>query len=81
MKNSYSEALNLEKLHFEPSTYLRSITGIVNNSLRTLKVCRLKLYCFIYAVLVNSQLDKLDNETRKRYELSVMSKEIPSLII
>ncbi|GBM31719.1 hypothetical protein AVEN_19101-1, partial [Araneus ventricosus] len=71
--------LKIEKLNFESSKGLRNITDTINKSLRALKSFKLDCNNLTNAILVNIILERLDKDTRKAYELSIQTKEIPSL--
>ncbi|GBN97645.1 hypothetical protein AVEN_41944-1 [Araneus ventricosus] len=71
--------LKIEKLYFESSKGLRNITDTINKSLRALKSFKLDCNNLTNAILVNIILERLDKDTRKAYELSIQTKEIPSL--
>ncbi|GBM47821.1 hypothetical protein AVEN_260091-1 [Araneus ventricosus] len=71
--------LKIEKLNFESPKGLRNITDTRNKSLRALKSFRLDCNNLTNAILVNIILERLDKDTRKAYELSIQTKEIPSL--
>ncbi|KAF8786368.1 hypothetical protein HNY73_008089 [Argiope bruennichi] len=71
--------LKLEKLNFESAKGLRNITDTINKSLRGLKSLNLECNDLTSAILVNIILERLDKESRKAYEMSIQSKQIPSL--
>ncbi|KAF8790484.1 hypothetical protein HNY73_005501 [Argiope bruennichi] len=71
--------LKLEKLNFESAKGLRNITDTINKSLRGLKSLNLECNDLTNAILVNIILERLDKESRKAYEMSIQSKQIPSL--
>ncbi|XP_054709016.1 uncharacterized protein LOC129218718 [Uloborus diversus] len=73
------EILGLEKINFENSKLLRNLSDKVKKNLRGLKVLNLECNDLSNAIITNIVLQKLDKDSRKAYELSVATKEIPSL--
>ncbi|GBM34155.1 hypothetical protein AVEN_256516-1 [Araneus ventricosus] len=71
--------INLEKLNYESAEDLRKLLDTVKNNLRTLKTLEYERNNLSDVLIINLILQKLDKETRKQFEITLKSKEVPDL--
>ncbi|GFR26689.1 uncharacterized protein TNCT_49241 [Trichonephila clavata] len=69
--------LNFEKLCIESSKGLRNLIDVINKNLRGLKLMDLETNELTHQFLINIIIRKLDIESRKLYEMSLTSTELP----
>ncbi|GFR33926.1 DUF1758 domain-containing protein [Trichonephila clavata] len=69
--------LNFEKLCIESSKGLRNLIDVINKNLRGLKLMDLETDELTHQFLINIIIRKLDIESRKLYEMSLTSTELP----
>ncbi|GFQ75988.1 integrase catalytic domain-containing protein [Trichonephila clavata] len=69
--------LNFEKLCIESSKGLRNLIDVINKNLRGLKLMDLETNDLTHQFLINIIIRKLDIESRKLYEMSLTSTELP----
>lgn len=70
--------LNLEKLSHESAKELRSIIDKLLKHIRALKTLKFNNNNFSEILLINIVLQKLDRETRKQFEFSIDTTEVPT---
>lgn len=71
--------MNYEKIQYESYKDLRSFLDCINKNLRALKLLDYESDKLSEIMLVNIILRKIDKDTRKLFELSIETKEVPSL--
>ncbi|GBN28332.1 hypothetical protein AVEN_118861-1, partial [Araneus ventricosus] len=71
--------INLEKLNYDSAEYLRKLLDTVKKNLRTLKTLEYERNNLSDVLIINLILQKLDKETRKQFEITLKSKEVPDL--
>ncbi|GBM78907.1 hypothetical protein AVEN_222466-1 [Araneus ventricosus] len=71
--------INLEKLNYESAEDLRKLLDTVKKNLRTLKTLEYDRNNLSDVLIINLILQKLDKETRKQFEITLKSKEVPDL--
>ncbi|GBN71477.1 hypothetical protein AVEN_85918-1 [Araneus ventricosus] len=71
--------INLEKLNYESAEDLRKLLDTVKKNLRTLKTFEYERNNLSDVLIINLILQKLDKETRKQFEITLKSKEVPDL--
>ncbi|GBN41377.1 hypothetical protein AVEN_182075-1 [Araneus ventricosus] len=71
--------INLEKLNYESAEDLRKLLDTVKKNLRTLKTLEYERNNLSDVLIINLILQKLDKETRKQFEITLKSKEVPDL--
>ncbi|XP_054711310.1 uncharacterized protein LOC129220901 [Uloborus diversus] len=76
--NSHMNELLMEVSNQDPAKSLRSVVDGCLKHIRALKTIGLELNKFSEVMLINIILKKLDKETRKQFELSLTSTELPA---
>ncbi|GFY69668.1 uncharacterized protein TNIN_42821 [Trichonephila inaurata madagascariensis] len=73
--------LEIEKLTSESARDIRSMTNILNKNFRALKLLGFERNNLSDLLLLNIFLKKINRETRKQFEQSIDSNQIPELDI
>ncbi|GFY25287.1 integrase catalytic domain-containing protein [Trichonephila clavipes] len=71
--------LEIEKLTSESARDIRTMTDILSKNIRALKLLGFERNNLSYLILLNIILKKIDRETRKQFEQSIDSNQIPEL--
>ncbi|KAF8784368.1 hypothetical protein HNY73_010056 [Argiope bruennichi] len=69
--------INQEKIAHESAKELRNLIDCILKNLRALNVLKYERNELSDAILINIILQKLDRESRKQFELSLVNKEVP----
>ncbi|GFR23818.1 DUF1758 domain-containing protein [Trichonephila clavata] len=77
IKSHIMNILNFEKLCIESSKGLRNLIDVINKNLRGLKLMDIETNELTHQFLINIIIRKLDIESRKLYEMSLTSTELP----
>ncbi|GBL92707.1 hypothetical protein AVEN_119100-1 [Araneus ventricosus] len=75
------EIINYDKIHSESAKDLRALMDCVNKNIRALKVLKYEQNKLSDVMLINIILQKTDRESRKQFELSLKTAEIPTFDI
>ncbi|GBO05840.1 hypothetical protein AVEN_120845-1 [Araneus ventricosus] len=75
------EIINYDKIHSESAEELRALMDCVNKNIRALKVLKYEQNKLSDVMLINIILQKIDKESRKQFELSLKTAEIPTFDI
>ncbi|GFW08969.1 integrase catalytic domain-containing protein [Trichonephila clavipes] len=72
------EIINYEKIYSESAKELRALMGCINRNIRALKVLKYEQNDLSDIILINIILQKIDKESRKQFELSLKTAEVPT---
>ncbi|GFT24747.1 DUF1758 domain-containing protein [Trichonephila clavipes] len=72
------EIINYEKIYSESAKELRALMDCINRNIRALKVLKYEQNDLSDIILINIILQKIDKESRKQFELSLKSAEVPT---
>ncbi|GBL75094.1 hypothetical protein AVEN_148833-1, partial [Araneus ventricosus] len=78
VSNHILNILNIEKIHLESAKDFRNLVDTINKSLRGLKLLELEANELVHQILINVVIQKIDKETRKQYEMSLTTNELPN---
>ncbi|GBM85742.1 hypothetical protein AVEN_232238-1 [Araneus ventricosus] len=78
VSNHILNILNIEKIQLESAKDLRNLVDTINKSLRGLKLLELEANELVHQILINVVIQKIDKETRKQYEMSLTTNELPN---
>lgn len=71
--------INYNKIVHDSANHIRNFLDCINKNLRALKGLKFDRNNFTDILLVNIIIQKLNRETRQQYELSLKTKDVPSL--
>ncbi|GBN59335.1 hypothetical protein AVEN_275580-1 [Araneus ventricosus] len=71
--------INLEKLNYESAEDLRKLLDTLKKNVRALKTLEYERTNLSDVFIINLIFQKLDKETRKQFEITLKSKEVPGL--
>ncbi|GFW48139.1 integrase catalytic domain-containing protein [Trichonephila clavipes] len=72
------EIINYEKIYSESAKELRALMDCINRNIRALKVLKYEQNDLSDIILINIILQKIDKESRKQFELSLKTAEVPT---
>ncbi|GFU25868.1 DUF1758 domain-containing protein [Trichonephila clavipes] len=72
------EIINYEKIYSESVKELRALMDCINRNIRALKVLKYEQNDLSDIILINIILQKIDKESRKQFELSLKTAEVPT---
>ncbi|GFU78372.1 DUF1758 domain-containing protein [Trichonephila clavipes] len=72
------EIINYEKIYSESAKELRALMDCINRNIRALKVLKYEQNDLSDIILLNIILQKIDKESRKQFELSLKTAEVPT---
>ncbi|GFW10084.1 uncharacterized protein TNCV_4208471 [Trichonephila clavipes] len=72
------QVLNFKKIEREIPKEIREMIGCIKKNLRALKLLNYEQNNLFNVFLLNIMLKKLDNESRKNFELSLKAKDVPT---
>ncbi|GFX25079.1 uncharacterized protein TNCV_2752541 [Trichonephila clavipes] len=72
------EIINYEKIYSESAKELRALMDCINRNIRALKVLKYEQNDLSDIILINIILQKNDKESRKQFELSLKTAEVPT---
>ncbi|GFW18546.1 DUF1758 domain-containing protein [Trichonephila clavipes] len=72
------EIINYEKIYSESAKELRALMDCINRNIRALKVLKYEQNDLSDIILINIILHKIDKESRKQFELSLKTAEVPT---
>ncbi|GFX67979.1 DUF1758 domain-containing protein [Trichonephila clavipes] len=72
------EIINYEKIYSESAKELRALMDCINRNIRALKVLNYEQNDLSDIILINIILQKIDKESRKQFELSLKTAEVPT---
>ncbi|GFY26462.1 DUF1758 domain-containing protein [Trichonephila clavipes] len=72
------EIINYEKIYSESAKELRALIDCINRNIRALKVLKYEQNDLSDIILINIILQKFDKESRKQFELSLKTAEVPT---
>ncbi|GBN06421.1 hypothetical protein AVEN_78119-1 [Araneus ventricosus] len=75
------EIINYDKIHSESTKEMRALMDCLNKNIRALKVLKYEQNKLSDVMLINIILQKIDRESRKQFELSLKTAEIPTFNI
>ncbi|GFV79313.1 integrase catalytic domain-containing protein [Trichonephila clavipes] len=72
------EIINYEKIYSESAKELSDLMDCINRNIRALKVLKYEQNDLSDIILINIILHKIDKESRKQFELSLKTAEVPT---
>ncbi|GFS70880.1 DUF1758 domain-containing protein [Trichonephila clavipes] len=72
------EIINYEKIYSESAKELRALMNCINRNIRALKVLKYEQNDLSDIILINIILQKIDEESKKQFELSLKTAEVPT---
>ncbi|GFX91586.1 DUF1758 domain-containing protein [Trichonephila clavipes] len=72
------EIINYEKIYSESAKELHALMDCINRNIRALKVLKYEQNDLSDIILINIILQKIDKESRKQFELSLKTAEVPT---
>ncbi|GFU87457.1 integrase catalytic domain-containing protein [Trichonephila clavipes] len=72
------EIINYEKIYSESAKELRALMDCINRNIRALKVLKYEQNDLSDIILIKIILQKIDKESRKQFELSLKTAEVPT---
>ncbi|GFW46506.1 uncharacterized protein TNCV_4811931 [Trichonephila clavipes] len=72
------EIINYEKIYSVSAKELRALMDCINRNIRALKVLKYEQNDLSDIILINIILQKIDKESRKQFELSLKTAEVPT---
>ncbi|GFU93619.1 integrase catalytic domain-containing protein [Trichonephila clavipes] len=72
------EIINYEKIYSESAKELRALMDCINRNIRALKVLKYEQNDLSDIILINIILQKIDKESRKQFELSLKTADVPT---